>query len=67
MVIGLSPLRTIRGFTQPLTLGSLEISQGVHKLIRVTIVIKKKKKEKKKKEKWLCFVDVRRPHKHVDR
>ena len=50
MVIGLSPLRTIRGFTQPLTLGSLEISQGVHKLIRVTIVIKKKKKKKKKKK-----------------
>ena len=62
MVIGSSPLRNIRGFIQPLTSGSPEISQNVHKLIRATTVIK----EKKRKEKWLCFVDVRRPHKHVD-
>ena len=47
MVIGSSPLRNIRGFIQPLTSGSPEISQNVHKLIRATTVIKEKKKKKK--------------------
>ena len=59
MVIGLSPLRNTRGFIQPLTSGSPEISQSVH-------ADPSNHGYQKKKKKWLCFVDVRRPHKHVD-